>query len=108
MPDEPVVHGVDLDAETRCAHWHSPLDVIAIRASCCGEYYACAQCHGELADHPLAPWPREQRDVPAVLCGVCRAELGIDEYLASGYACPRCGASFNPRCSLHHHLYFAR
>lgn len=104
---EPVVHGVELDAETRCAHWYSPLDVIAIRASCCGEYYACAECHDALAGHPLAPWPRDRHDALAVLCGVCRAELGIGEYLASGHACPRCGAAFNPRCSLHHHLYFA-
>lgn len=102
-----MIHGVELDAETRCAHWHSPLDVIAIRASCCGEYYACAQCHDALADHPLTPWPRERRDTPGVLCGVCRAELGIAEYLACDHTCPRCGASFNPRCSLHHHLYFA-
>jgi uncharacterized CHY-type Zn-finger protein len=106
MSDE-IVRGVELDPETRCAHWHSPLDVIAIRACCCGAYYACAACHGALADHPLVPWPRDRRDTRAVLCGVCRAELGIDEYLACGHTCPRCGAAFNPRCSLHHHLYFA-
>ena len=30
------VHGVDVDPETRCAHWRSPLDIIAIQFKCCG------------------------------------------------------------------------
>lgn len=102
-----AVHGVDLDAETRCAHWHSSRDVIAIRAGCCGEYYACAECHDAIAGHALVPLSREQRSAPAVLCGACRAELTVDEYLASAYKCPNCAAAFNPACARHHHLYFA-
>jgi uncharacterized CHY-type Zn-finger protein len=58
MPARPAVHGVDLDAQTRCAHFASPRDVIAIRMKCCGEYYACAECHDALAGHPSAVWPR--------------------------------------------------
>lgn len=107
MSDVVTVRGVEVDAQARCAHWHSPLDVIAIRAGCCGEYYACAACHDALADHPLEPLSREERDAPGVLCGVCRAELTVAEYLACGYRCPRCGAAFNPGCARHHHLYFA-
>ncbi len=106
MPDA-IVRGVALDAESRCAHWHSPLDVIAIRAGCCGEYYACAECHDALAGHPLEPLARDRFGAPGVLCGVCRAELTVDEYLASGYRCPRCAAAFNPGCARHYHLYFA-
>src|SRR3954467_2097326 len=47
----PPVHGRALDAQTRCAHWHSPLDIIAIKMRCCGAYYACRECHDELAGH---------------------------------------------------------
>ena len=52
------VHGIDLDPQTRCAHWHSPLDVIAIKMACCGTYYACKSCHDALAGHGLETWPR--------------------------------------------------
>lgn len=103
----PPVQGIALDPQTRCAHWHSPLDVIAIKTACCDTYYACKDCHVALADHPLATWPRAQWSTPAVLCGVCRHELTIDAYLACDYTCPSCAAAFNPGCVNHHHFYFA-
>ena len=68
----PEVRGVDLDGETRCAHWHSPLDVIAIRMKCCGIYHACKDCHDALAGHAIKVWPRAEWDTPAVMCGICR------------------------------------
>lgn len=100
------VHGVELDEQTRCRHWHGPTDVIAIRLPCCGRYYACHECHSALEDHDASPWPRARFDEPAVRCGVCHAELSSAEYFACGYVCPRCGAPFNPGCATHHHLYF--
>ena len=103
----PVVRGVGLDPQTRCDHYRSPLDIVAIRMACCDTYYACKDCHAALADHPLRPWPREQWDLPAILCGACRGELTIRQYLDGGPACPRCGAGFNPGCRNHHHFYFA-
>jgi uncharacterized CHY-type Zn-finger protein len=103
----PPVHGVDLDPQTRCAHWHSPLDVIAIRMACCGTYYACRECHDALARHPAAVWPQAHWNRPAVLCGVCGIELAIAAYLACDNRCPACGADFNPGCAKHKHLYFA-
>ncbi|GGH14117.1 CHY zinc finger protein [Silvibacterium dinghuense] len=106
MEQRPKVHGLDLDAQTRCAHWHSPLDVIAIRMACCGEYYACKDCHEALAGHPFAVWPRNQWATKAVLCGVCGTEMTIAAYMASGYACPDCGAGFNPGCRNHYQFYF--
>jgi len=102
----PEVHGRALDAETRCAHWHGPLDIIAIRFPCCGKFYACHACHTELETHPPERWPRERFDAPAVLCGACGHVLTIREYLDSGHRCPACGRGFNPRCELHHGLYF--
>ena len=82
-----------------------PLDVVAIKMACCHTYYACIDCHRELADHPSVPWPEDALDTPAVLCGVCRHEMTIRTYLERN-DCPDCRASFNPRCSLHYPLYF--
>jgi uncharacterized CHY-type Zn-finger protein len=98
--------GLDVDQNTRCRHWHSPLDVVAIKMRCCGEYYACKDCHNALADHAIAVWPREQWNERAILCGACGTELRINDYLSSGNKCPSCGAGFNPACGTHHHFYF--
>jgi uncharacterized CHY-type Zn-finger protein len=106
-PSRPEVRGVDLDAQTRCAHYRTALDVVAIRMKCCGVYYACKDCHEALAGHPLEVWPRSEWSQPAVLCGACGAEMSIAQYLACGYQCPACGAAFNPGCGKHAHFYFA-
>jgi uncharacterized CHY-type Zn-finger protein len=104
--DSTPVRGVELDEETRCTHYDDPWDVIAIRFPCCGEYYACFDCHSACADHDAERWPVDARDERAVRCGVCGFELTIAEYLASEHACPACDASFNPGCANHRHLYF--
>jgi uncharacterized CHY-type Zn-finger protein len=98
---------VRVRADTRCAHYHSALDVIAIRLHCCREYYACIECHNAVADHAVMRWPAKEFGKPAVLCGACGTELTISEYLGCDHECPACGAGFNPGCELHHHLYFA-
>jgi uncharacterized CHY-type Zn-finger protein len=100
------VRGLDLDRETRCAHWHSPLDIVALKMRCCGAYYACRDCHDALADHPAQVWPKAERETLAVLCGSCGEELSIARYLACDDRCPVCAAPFNPGCKLHRHLYF--
>ncbi|KAH8886125.1 CHY zinc finger family protein [Thozetella sp. PMI_491] len=102
----PPVRGVDVSANTQCAHWHSERDIIAIRHKCCGEYYACISCHEALAGHPATCWSKSERGVRAVLCGKCKRELTIDEYLACGNVCPGCTAAFNPGCANHYDLYF--
>ncbi|QJU56181.1 CHY zinc finger protein [Herbiconiux sp. KACC 21604] len=101
----PRVLGPTVDDETRCVHYRGPLDVIAIRFACCGDYYPCHLCHEQTADHPPAVWPLADRVRRAVLCGVCGSELTIADYLATT-GCPECAAPFNPGCSLHTHLYF--
>ena len=102
----PLVAGVELDGETRCAHWHSPRDVIAIKMKCCGVYYACKDCHDALAGHPGEVWPRGEWNTPAVLCGVCGTEHGIRTYMDCDNVCPSCGAAFNPGCRTHYRFYF--
>jgi len=103
----PEVRGLNVDAQTRCLHYHSPLDIIAIKMKCCATYFACKDCHEALADHPIELWPSSEWETPAILCGSCRAELSIANYLKSNSRCPHCQAAFNPRCSKHHHVYFA-
>ena len=103
----PEVRGVDLDAGTRCAHYRSALDVIAIKMKCCGIYFACKECHEALACHPIEAWQQSEWIHPAVLCGLCGYEMTINEYMASGDKCPNCDASFNPGCRKHYQFYFA-
>lgn len=100
------VRGVGLDAQTRCAHYHSLLDIVALRMKCCGIYYACKDCHDALAGHPIEVWPQQEWNQRAVLCGTCKSELTIAEYMASSYTCPFCNAAFNPGCRNHYHFYF--
>ena len=40
--------GVDQRSESRCDHWHSELDIVAIKFLCCGKFYACRSCHDEV------------------------------------------------------------
>lgn len=101
-----VVLGVDVDPEARCAHYRSPRDIVAIRMKCCGNWYACNDCHAALADHPLQPWPREEWGARAVLCGACGTAMRIRDYLESDDICPACKQAFNPGCREHRHLYF--
>ena len=100
------LRGVSVDAQTRCAHYDGPTDVVALRCGACGTYHPCHRCHAETADHESAPWPRRRFDEPAVLCGACRTTLTARAYLDADDACPACGAAFNPGCAAHHGLYF--
>jgi uncharacterized CHY-type Zn-finger protein len=101
-----TVYGQELDENTRCKHYSSEKDVIAIRMRCCNRYYACNSCHNELETHEIIPWPKDEFDEKAILCGVCGNELSIREYLSANSACPNCGAAFNPNCSKHYPVYF--
>ncbi|WP_291474244.1 CHY zinc finger protein [Corynebacterium sp.] len=97
-----------------CTHWHSSLDIVAIRFHCCGHSYPCLHCHEEAEDHPVTPRPTatgSDRAQEAVLCRACGAWLTVVEYLdlydgAAEPHCPYCAASFNPGCALHSQVYF--
>jgi uncharacterized CHY-type Zn-finger protein len=105
--ERPPVRGIELDAQNRCAHYHTLLDIVAIRMKCCGVYYACKDCHEALADHAVEVWPEREWNEPAVLCGACGTEMTIRQYLESASLCPACGVAFNPHCRDHHRFYFA-
>ena len=101
-----IIKGSVTDDQTRCTHYHSALDIIAIKFKCCQTYYPCFYCHQESADHQPERWKKEEWHEKAILCGVCKTELTIREYFDSNYACPVCNSSFNPGCVNHNQLYF--
>jgi len=103
--DQPQVHGLTVDSQTRCVHYHGPTDVVAMRLACCAGFWPCHACHDEQADHPIRVVPREDVGLPRVLCGVCRHVMTVEQYRGAS-RCPRCAAEFNPRCAAHAHLYF--
>jgi uncharacterized CHY-type Zn-finger protein len=105
-PPAAPVHGVDLDPQTRCRHYHGRADIVAIKMKCCGEYFACKDCHAALADHPIEPWPTSEWNEQAILCGACGARLTIDQYMNGESRCPACHELFNPGCRKHYHYYF--
>lgn len=48
----PRILGSPVDEQTRCIHYRTPLDVVAIRFRCCRESYPCHLCHAESTGHP--------------------------------------------------------
>ncbi|QLK85513.1 CHY zinc finger protein [Staphylococcus sp. 17KM0847] len=100
-----TVHGAIVDKETRCIHYHSPLDVIAIKFKCCNKYYPCFKCHNEAEKHAIKRWKTHEFDIHAILCGICQYEMSIDTYMMTE-VCPQCKAHFNHRCKFHYHHYF--
>ncbi|GLC89042.1 CHY zinc finger protein [Lysinibacillus piscis] len=99
------VLGAIVDEETRCVHYHTEKDIIAIKFKCCAQYYPCYQCHEEHADHAIERWEKEEWGTKAILCGKCQTELTIEEYMAVTH-CPHCQSLFNEGCANHYHLYF--
>jgi uncharacterized CHY-type Zn-finger protein len=106
MKDNIEIFGKLVDDQTRCEHYHSPLDIIAIKFKCCSKYYPCFKCHEESSDHQAEVWKKDEWDLKAILCGVCKTELSINEYIQSANKCPNCSSFFNPGCSNHYHFYF--
>lgn len=100
------VKGLDVDAKTRCKHYHCEVDIIAIKFPCCETYYPCHLCHEAVAGHSPSVWSQAQFDESAVLCGACGHEFSIRQYLECNNTCPNCSAQFNPGCSIHYELYF--
>lgn len=113
MRTEKLIHGekvfgADVDAETRCAHYRSEIDIIAIKFKCCGEWFPCYECHVEQSEHAAEVWAQTEFDARAILCGGCGHQLTINEYLNCDSVCPQCRRRFNPGCARHYDLYFAQ
>ena len=102
------VYGKCVDNETRCIHWNSDLDIIAIKFACCNKYYPCYLCHIECEmNHKPKQWSKDKWNITkAILCGKCKNELIIKQYMRCGNICLHCKSKLNPGCSNHYHLYF--
>ncbi|MEP7144906.1 MAG: CHY zinc finger protein [Ferruginibacter sp.] len=101
-----IISGKPIDDHTRCAHYHSLLDIIAIKFKCCDQYYPCYYCHQEVADHPAGLWKKNEYNTNAIFCGICFNEMSIAVYKDCNYQCPFCNSLFNPECVNHDHFYF--
>ncbi len=101
-----VIHGLAVTPKTGCLHYHSPLDIVAIKFKCCGKYYSCYSCHQALAEHEVQRWKHDDLHKLAILCGGCGTEMSIHEYVSSKNECVKCGSHFNPKCKSHWNLYF--
>ncbi|MFL2030165.1 CHY zinc finger protein [Loigolactobacillus zhaoyuanensis] len=97
------IYGLKLDADGRCQHYHGPTDIIANKCARCQQYFACYQCHDALQQHEFVPISLPT-DEYVVCCGHCRHELTWSQYQTG--ACPFCQRAFNPKCTLHHAIYF--
>ncbi|MHA8111493.1 CHY zinc finger protein [Lactobacillaceae bacterium Melli_B4] len=97
-----LIYGIDLDNDGRCTHYHSALDVVALKCAQCQSYYACYQCHDELVDHQFVG--SDSTKGHPVMCGHCRKQLTYEQYQLG--KCVFCQHPFNPRCKLHQHIYF--
>src|SRR5689334_3467102 len=100
-----IVRG-GVNQRTQCAHYYSDRDLVAIRFKCCDTFYACMQCHEEMAGHAPSRWSKDEREIHAIYCGNCCRTLSIADYLNCGNFCPLCRAAFNPGCADHYHFYF--
>lgn len=99
------IFGSVVDNQTRCVHYHTEKDIIAIKFKCCNRYYPCYKCHEEHADHCIERWTEDQFDELAIFCGNCHKELTIHEYMNTT-SCYHCRAIFNERCANHYPIYF--
>ncbi|WIZ15667.1 CHY zinc finger protein [Staphylococcus aureus] len=56
----PKVYGSLIDTETRCRHYFTEEDIIAIKFKCCNKYYPCYKCHNEFEKHAIERCPNCQ------------------------------------------------
>ena len=61
-----TVYGATVDDETRCIHYRTATDIIAIRFACCDRYYPCHLCHAEAETHEARQWALAERETKAV------------------------------------------
>ncbi|HGL8834083.1 TPA: CHY zinc finger protein [Streptococcus agalactiae] len=82
--------GIGLDSSSRCYHYHTKLDIVALKCAVCQKYYACYKCHDALEEHCFAATKSDE--MFPVLCG----------------SCPYCRMLFNPNCQRHDSIYFSK
>ncbi|CAM4272370.1 CHY zinc finger protein [Weissella hellenica] len=99
--NNPKIYGLALDDDGRCQHYHTQRDVVALACDQCQQFFACYLCHNALKDHSFVPTNEASTEI---LCGHCRHVMNFQAY--SKGVCPECHYAFNPKCKLHHDVYF--
>lgn len=74
------IYGFLVDNESRCQHYHTELDIVALKCFECLNYYACYQCHDSLEEHSFRAYPCQLKQDKVLICGVCQHEMTIEEY----------------------------
>ena len=101
------IYGLLVDNESRCQHYHTELDIVALKCFGCLKYYACYQCHDSLEEHIAFELILVISSRTRSLCGVYQHEMVIDEY-QEAIVCPNCHSAFNLACSKHYDIYFEK
>ncbi|KAI5959805.1 HOT13 [Candida pseudojiufengensis] len=105
--DQITIKGQLVDNQTRCIHYHTPVDLIAIKFKCCPKlYYPCFKCHEELNNHSIEKYDIKDKTEEVIICGNCFNTMTIENYINCNSKCPYCKSIFNSKCSLHYDLYF--
>ncbi len=56
-------------------------EVSAIKFKCCNKYYPCYKCHNRVEKHAIKRWSEPSFNQKAILCGVSKHELTMNEYM---------------------------
>ena len=83
------IYGLLVDNESRCQHYHTELDIVALKCFDCLKYYACYQCHDSLEEHSFRAYPCHLKQDKVLICGVYQH-------------------AFNLACSKHYDIYFEK
>ncbi len=97
------IYGIGLDNDARCVHYHTSEDVVAMKCAVGKNIMHVTSVMMNWNSIPSKP-PTSIPKKPA-LCGHCRKLLSYRQYSAG--KCPFCSHLFNPKCSLHHNIYFS-
>ncbi|TWT11350.1 hypothetical protein FRX54_03460 [Streptococcus sp. sy004] len=100
------IYGDVVDLETRCLHYHSARDIVALRCFSCRRYYPCYHCHDTYEQHTYQAYSSQSED-EVVFCGACQIGMTALAYRQGKSVCPNCSAAFNPACKEHESIYFS-
>lgn len=75
------VYGLLIDIEICCCYYFIEEDIIVIKFKCCNKYYLCYKCYNEFEKYVIKCWFEFLFNEKVILCGVCKYELIINEYM---------------------------
>ncbi|WP_438835700.1 CHY zinc finger protein [Streptococcus pluranimalium] len=58
--------GIVIDDNSRCQHYHSSQNIVALKYADCHSYYACYKCHGAMESHSFKATSADE--VKPVIC----------------------------------------